>query len=248
MAKKKSKENAANMSAVFVVVMISVLLLLVGGTVSFLPEMKLIYFAYIGGAFLIVSGLLFLIKYFVKKEYKLVSNYDFSEGVAFIILGILALLRSMELTGSISSIMGLLMLIEAIIFLQYTVQLKIVKAGAWWVITLIVTLVITLAALETVLDFASLFSKNPNVFYIVLVAIGIIGLLWILIVTNRTHSFVKKEAELSERNLEDDITTARKEEPVAEIEAEVEVVPEAEPESCPEPETYDEQVTEVETE
>ena len=206
MSKKKEKATQSNAGAVFLVSMISVLLILVGALMTFLPDMKTMYFAYVADIAFVVTGLFGVIKYFIKEEYRLVSNYDFSTGVLFIILGAIALARAEEIGGVIAVYAGLLMLVNAVIFLQYTVQLKHLKAAGWWVITLVVTILIALVSLETLMEFIKVFKNNVSVFYIVLMVIGAIGLLWILVVTFSTRRIIKNEDEMARRNLEEDVT------------------------------------------
>ena len=200
------KEKDTNVGAIFMVAMISVLLILVGAAMTFVPDMKAVFFAYIAGAAFLVAGLFLILRYFIKQEYRVVSNYDFSAGVLLAVLGIVALVRADEIAGVIAVYAGMLMLVNAVIFLQYTVQLKILKAGFWWVVTAIVTVLITLASLETLLGFLKLFEKNPTAFYIVLMVVGVIGLLWIVVVALGARKFLKTENEMMKRNLEEDVT------------------------------------------
>ncbi len=207
MTKEKEKKTGSSNEAIYLVAMISILLILVGAAMTFVPDMKGEFFAYAAGAVFLIAGLFSIIKYLVKEEYRIASNYDFSLGVLLAILGIAAIVRADEMAAAIPVYAGLLVLVNAVIFLQYTVQLKIVKAEGWWFVTLIVTILLTLVSLESLLEVIKLFKKNPGAFYIVLMVVGAIGLLWILIVSLRTKKFLKNEFEMSQRNLEEDMTT-----------------------------------------
>ena len=206
MSKAKEKSKETDIGAIFMVSMISVLLILGGAAMSFVADMKAVFFAYLAGAAFLVSGLYLVLKYFIKQEYRRVSNYDFSFGVMLMILGIVALVRAEGIAELISVCAGLLMLVNAVIFLQYTVQLKILKAEVWWIITLVVTVLITLASLETLIGFFKLFEKNPGAFYILLIVVGAIGLLWIVVVALGARKFLKNENRMMKRSLEEDMT------------------------------------------
>ncbi|MBO6215609.1 MAG: DUF308 domain-containing protein [Lachnospiraceae bacterium] len=205
MAGKNEKSSRSNAGAVFLVAMISALLILFGAAMSFIPDMKAVYFVYVFGAVFIITGIIGIVKYFSKEEYRLVSNYDFSVGILFCILGVTGLIRAEEIAASFIVYIGLIMLGSAVVFLQYTLQLKILRSGIWGV-TLAVTLLITGMALETLLEVFKLYKNYPDIFYYLIIGVGAIGLIWILVITYGTRRFLKTENEMSRRNLEEDIT------------------------------------------
>lgn len=198
----KSKEQTSVGTSIFSVSVVSVLFLLIGGLMLFVPSMQLLYFCYIVSAFFLVGGIALLIRYFVSKGYKVLSNYDFSGGVILLIFGCVGILRAQELAQSIYLAIGVMLLFDAVFFLQYSIQLKILH-GKLWGATLVFAVAFLVVSILMLLDRHDFFVKNPTVLYGVLFAAGILGLLAMLFVYLQIRSVEQEAKKARERNLEE---------------------------------------------
>ncbi len=211
MKKGKEKQNF-NLSGVLAAVLLFLLLGIIGGCMLFVPEMKLIYFCYVVGGVFLAYGTLLFIRYFAKKEYELVSNYDFSAGLLIFILGMLTLIRAEEVSGIISVYLGIMVLVEGIILLQHTIQIKNMQ-GIWWV-TLVLSTIMILFSFLVLLNIQDFMKDYSGFFFGFLFVIGILGIISQILVAVRTVRYRKAEDLKQEELLEeiDDLPGEKEEE------------------------------------
>ena len=197
------KEHSSHLGGVFSMAVVSVLFLLVGGLMTFFPTMKILYFSYIISAFLFAGGLALFIRYFLNEEYKNLTNYDFSLGISLVSISVLVLLNAKEISNHVLFAIGLLIFLDAVFFLQYAVQLRMLKKPFWQVIILFSICTMIVAWME-LLDFQHIFTNHPQALYIILMIFGALGLLAMLLVYFQIRSFQKEEEKALHRNLEEE--------------------------------------------
>ena len=139
---KEEKKSKSNLAGTLGAILVFVLLILIGALMLFMPDMKLIYFCYVAGGFFLAWGLWLIIRYFGKKEYKVVANYDFSIGTLVTILGVCTLVRAVDVSKVIYIYIGIMILVEAVIMLQHSIQLKSMN-GSLWTLNLFFSIVFT---------------------------------------------------------------------------------------------------------
>ena len=200
---KTARENT-NYSVMMAVVMLSVLFLVMGGIMLLFPNFVLKDFTYVVGGFFLVSGAWEVTRYFLKEEYRNLANYDFSVGVLLLILGCVIILRAETAAGYLYVLIGALVLVEAVTLLQYTVDLKALSSGGWWV-TLLFAVLLFVLSVGILLDFNGWFSGYGLLLYPALLAAGGIGLVALFCVGVRIRHFEEDVKRHMMRELEDDI-------------------------------------------
>ncbi len=197
------EEINTGVSGSIVLIILSVLLAVLGGVMLAFPQMEMTYFAYFGGACLLVWGIWLISRYFLYKQFHQTSNYGFSVGTLVVILGAVALIRVEDVTKSIPTYLGILVLIESVVMLQNTVQLKNLK-GQLWGLSLILAVLSTVGSLVILLDIMHIISKHMEILYGIQIVVGISALLCMLLVNVRTKKFHKTDYlsndEITEEN------------------------------------------------
>lgn len=196
------EDPGGNVAGTLTIVLTSVLFLAVGLVMMLMPQMKLIYFSYGAGCILMICGIWFIARYFKNQEYKKITNYGFSAGTLIVILGCCTLIRAQDIADSVSTYLGILILIEGVVMLQGTVQLKNLK-GDTWLVNLVFSLISIVCSIIVILDIASIISRWEVVLYVMLVVIGVFGLASFTMVAMRIKKYHKEQEREYKRNLEE---------------------------------------------
>ena len=183
---KKNEKTRVHITGVLAPVLLFLLLGVIGALMLFVPNMKLLYFCYVAGGIFLAYGALLVIRYFVKKEYEIVSNYDFSIGLILLVLGIISMIRAADVEQILSIYLGLMILIEGVILLQHTVQMKEMR-GVWGV-TFIFSIIFIGFSIVTLLNIDDFPTTQPDVFYGSL--LGIISQIFVAI---RSRKYLQEE-------------------------------------------------------
>jgi len=194
----KKRKKGMNITGVLAAVLLFLLLGVIGALMLFIPDMRLLYFCYVAGGICLAYGALLLIRYFAKKEYENIANYDFSIGLITLILGVVTLVRAEEVEQIIFLYLGLMILVEGVILLQHTVQMKSMRGI--WMFTFLCATVFIIFAMLVLLNIQNFYVTYPTVFYGGLLAVGVLGLLSQGIVAIRSGKYQKEEAEKRHRN------------------------------------------------
>ena len=152
-AEKKDPEWSVrdhNYLALVANLMISILLLVVGLSMLFITGMKPLYYTYIIIGFLLVWGITCTVRYFVKEEFRIISNYDLAFGILILILSACMLLRAEKVSSYFHLLLGCLTLVEGVVLLQHTVQMKQLKGAAWF-LNLVMSLLLIAYSVITIL-------------------------------------------------------------------------------------------------
>ncbi len=158
----------------------SLLCIGIGALLLFVPSVNILYLCYCFCAALIVVGIILIVSYFVSEAYRKLNDYRFAVGVLLVILGCIELLRAQILSQEIMFIIGLVTLILAVIILQSTVQMKILKSGAW-IVQLIFTVISLVGAIMVLVDFKPVMDRAPGFPYIVMLVVGTLCLISLVI-------------------------------------------------------------------
>ncbi len=146
-----SKQDNPNVVGNIAIVFMSILLIAVGCIMLFTDAVRMIYFCYGAGACLLVWGIWMISRYFLHKEFQRTTNYGFSVGTLVVILGAIDLIRAQDIADSIPNYLGILVLIEGVVMLQNTVQLKNLH-GDLWIVSLIFSLLSVAGSVVILLD------------------------------------------------------------------------------------------------
>lgn len=204
MGKRKNpipgKDN--NFAGMMATIMLSVLFVLIGALMSFVSGFKIVYFVYITGGVFLAGGIWLIARFFIRRGYHVMTNYDFSSGTLIAILGVIAIMRAKDISKGIYTYIGILLLVEAVLLLQYTIQLWGMN-GKSWSFTLILSLLILAFSLLILTDFLTIFTRDPDLMYALLLVSGILGVIAIITVAVRAYSYRKEVAVSNRRNMEE---------------------------------------------
>jgi uncharacterized membrane protein HdeD (DUF308 family) len=192
--KEKDPNNGSNYLALVANIMISILLMTVGLSMLFITGMKPLYYTYIVIGFLLVWGITCTVRYFAKEEFRIISNYDFAFGIIILILSACMILRANEVSSYFHLLLGCLALVEGVVLLQHTIQMKQLKGAAWF-LNLLMSLALIAFSVITILNLKKILDPNSQAFYILLVAAGLLGILSQILVAIRARRFRKSETE-----------------------------------------------------
>ena len=94
--------------------------------------MSLSVLCYLIGAMLIIGGVVKLVGYFSKDLYRLAFQFDLGFGILMIAVGILILVKRESILHLIFVIFGLLILTDALLRIQMSVEAKKFGMKLWW--------------------------------------------------------------------------------------------------------------------
>lgn len=203
-AKNEKKEKAdTNFFGMMAQIMISALFVLTGALMLFAPGMKSLYFIYVTSGVLLVAGAWLMFRFFLKKGYQRITDYNFSIGVLVFVFGVAVLIRAGEMTEFFTTLMGILIAMEAAILLQLAIQI-IGLHGRAWPLPMISAVLVLVFSFLVLTGYKNIFRTNEQLFYIFLFIAGILGLLSLISAAGRSHSF-KKEEEARRESLRSDV-------------------------------------------
>ena len=197
-----SKQDNPNVVGNIAIVFMSILLIAVGCIMLFTDAVRMIYFCYGAGACLLVWGIWMISRYFLHKEFQRTTNYGFSVGTLVVILGAIDLIRAQDIADSIPNYLGILVLIEGVVMLQNTVQLKNLH-GDLWIVSLIFSLLSVAGSVVILLDIGNMITRYETAFYGILIMVGAFALLSLCFVGVRTKHYHKESTRELERNIEE---------------------------------------------
>lgn len=198
----RTKDEAPNVVGNIAIVFASVLMMALGSIMLLTDEVKLIYFCYGAGGCLLVWGIWLISRYFLHKEFQQTTNYGFSVGTLVVILGAIDLIRAKDIAEAIPTYLGILVLVEGVVMLQNTVQLKNLK-GNLWTVSLVFSLLSVAASVVILLDIKHIISGHMAILYVIQIVVGAFALLSLCFVGIRTKRFHKDVTKGLERNLEE---------------------------------------------
>ncbi len=112
-------------------ILTSVFFIVIGLFLILKPETTITTISYILGAVILVTGVVFMIKYFSTKNQLGVFSNDLVSGVMSIIIGFIFIFNPTALAKIIPIILGIWIIISSITKIQYSLQLKMYHNKAW---------------------------------------------------------------------------------------------------------------------
>ncbi len=190
---KSSKEKKTGIGAGSVIA-ISIIYILLGLAMLFVPKIKEVYIVYVICAALIVVGILMIVRYFMNGSFKDIREFGFSGGVLAIVAGFCVMIRSASVAQAFGLFLGICILLTAVLKLQNAVDLNSMENRSW-LIFLIIALAFIVAAVWIIID---PFNWNKNSFdyiYYILVADGAVGLFSTIYMTFAIRMYQKWVAQ-----------------------------------------------------
>lgn len=124
-------QNKESHSTNLLVIALSVILGAVSAVMIFVKTIEPIYIVYALALSMIIVGVVMIVRYFVKDEYRNINAYGFSSGVFLILVAICALLRAQDILAAIDVVLGIMLLVMGIIVLQHSMDLSRMKDPVW---------------------------------------------------------------------------------------------------------------------
>ena len=198
----RTKDETPKVVGNIAIIFASVLMIALGSIMLLTDQVKLIYFCYGAGGCLLVWGIWLISRYFLHKEFQQTTNYGFSVGTLVVILGAIDLIRAQDVAGAIPTYLGILVLVEGVVMLQNTVQLKNLK-GNLWAVSLVFSVLSVAASVVILLDIKHIISGHIAVLYVIQIVVGTFALLSLCFVGIRTKRYHKDIAREMEDNIEE---------------------------------------------
>ena len=168
----KSKKRPSGMMVQFLVSVVAVLL---GVLLLFVPGMQTVTLCYIFCAALILLGVVLAIRFIIGESERRMHNYLFSAGVMLIILGICGLINAVKIADSLDLYMGVLTLILGSLMLENAVRLLAGK-NVLWIPALVLAALAFLGAIPVLAGIRAILDAAPTYPYWVLFIVGILNL------------------------------------------------------------------------
>ena len=177
MEEKRINRNYAAMMAEIV---LSVLCIIAGAILSIDKAFPVIGFVYVMSGFAIVGGVWLVLRFFMKEEYRAVSNFDFSTGILMITVGVLLILQAKVVTGYFIYVLACVLIVLGVCILQFFLQCAFMRGPFSAFLNFVfAAAVIALGAAFLVADYKTIL-ENLQYFYLGVMAAGILGILSLL--------------------------------------------------------------------
>lgn len=116
---------------------LSICLIGVGLLLLNCPGMAVEIIYRLGGVVLCLFGIVKMISYFSKDIFQLAFQFDLAIGIVFAVMGICLLLQPKRIMEMVTAIIGIIMLLDALLRVQTTIDAKRFGIEKWWVLLLI---------------------------------------------------------------------------------------------------------------
>ena len=112
----------------------TVCLILVGAILLFWPQMGLDMICKIYGIFLVIYGIAKLSGYFARDLFQLAFQFDLAYGILLIVLGLIVLVRPVQLVSFFCLVLGICILADGLFKIQAASDSKRFGLRPWWLI------------------------------------------------------------------------------------------------------------------
>ena len=204
MGKEAENKTRSSAEGLTVVLLLSAILITIG-TISYLyPErVQFAEFCRTMGVVLIVFGLVKIGLYLFRGEYRNITNYDFSIGLIIASLGVSGISAAEQLGENDVQFMGILILVDAVIMIQYALQIRIMD-GKMFPFAMVIAVGVYVFALLAIIEPGGIFHINAKLFSILTAVSGVLGLVSMILVWFRSRNLAFEEERDARRILEDE--------------------------------------------
>ena len=143
------------------------------------PDFSLTVLCRLGGAIMILFGIVKINGYCSKDLYRLAFQFDLASGILLIALGLLFIIRTGSIISILCTIMGIYVLADALLKIQIAIDSKAFGIRKWW-------LILSAAILTGIAGFLLIFRPSESariimiLFGLTLLTEGILNLITIL--------------------------------------------------------------------
>lgn len=160
-------------------ILISIALCVLGVILLAVPDFSVKVLCRLGGAIMILFGIVKIIGYCSKDLYRLAFQFDLASGILLIALGLLFIIRTGSIITILCTIMGIYVLADALLKIQIAIDSKVFGIRKWW-------LILSSAILTGIVGFLLIFRPSESarivmiLFGLTLFTEGILNLITIL--------------------------------------------------------------------
>lgn len=162
---------------------ISALLCVLGIVIVAYPDFSISVLCWVGGALLLLFGIVKILGYLSNDLYRLAFQYDLAFGILLISLGAILIFRSETMVHMVCSLLGLYILADALLKVQISLDAKRFGISLWWVVFI-------LAIVTSVVGFLLIFQPSQSarvIMYILGLSLCAEGLLNIITILTTVH-------------------------------------------------------------
>lgn len=117
--------------------LLSLAMVVVGLLLLIFPGMAMEMIYRLAGVIFIILGVVKIMGYFSKDIFQLAFQFDLAIGIILIILGIILFCKPMRMIEIGTGVFGVLMLVDALLRIQTTIDAKKFGIRKWWILLLI---------------------------------------------------------------------------------------------------------------
>ena len=184
-------------------VILSLVIIVIGVALYMYPDINFATFIWAFGVIMIAYGLIRAALYWVKNEYRDVKNYDFAIGLMEASVGIWMMTSSETLGESGVQIMGLAIMVDAVVMIQYALQIRMMDGKAFK-FSIACAMLVYVLSLVALVEPGRIFSKNMRVFSVLMALSGAMGLLLMVLAIIRSRNLAREEHMNAVRDMEDE--------------------------------------------
>lgn len=212
MHKEKNNKTKSSMEGLTVVLLLSIVLIAIGAISFLYPErVQFAGFCRTMGVVMIAFGLVKAGLYLARGEYRNITNYDFTIGLIVASLGVCGITAAEQLGENGVQFMGILVLIDAVIMIQYALQIRIMD-GKVFPFAMATAVGVYVFALLAIIEPANIFHTNESLFSILTAVSGVLGLVSMCLVWFRSRNLTREEERDARRILEEEPVVDEEEE------------------------------------
>lgn len=155
---------------------LSVIYIAIGVVLLVFPQISLAMLCGAIGAAAIIFGVVNVAVYFIRKGFLNPNQLGFSIGVAALLFGLFAVLRTDDFKLGFAQILALCMIADSIVKLQFSMDLLRLQNKLWWVSLALACVTAGLSMAILLVPFSNGAVKDTYT-YIVLIADGVVNIL-----------------------------------------------------------------------
>lgn len=193
-----------NYTAMMAVVVLSVLLVISGAILCAFPSFPVAGFLYVISGFSIVGGVWLILRFFMKEEYRAVSNYDFSLGVLLVTAGVLLIITGKSLVPYFIYVTAVLLILLGVVTLQFFLQCAFMRGPFSAIINFLIAGAVMALGICIFIEDQGIIIKNIRLINAGVMGSGILGILSLLMTYIRSVRYDRFLELSAVRNKEDE--------------------------------------------
>ncbi|GAA6396384.1 hypothetical protein I4300191C4_10410 [Solibaculum mannosilyticum] len=161
---------------------LSICYIAIGAILLIFPNIALTDLCYALGILFMISGVINVAWYLIKKGYLVPGRFGFAFGVTQVMVGLYAVIKTQDFAFAFAQVLAICMMLDSIMKSQFSMDLLRLKAEKWWALLLVSLTMIGLSMLILVDPFSTEGSRNLYT-YIVLILDGAANIISLLILS-----------------------------------------------------------------